>query len=1110
MAIKILKPKYLSSSPSGEDLFQGRSHQKISNTLFDLIKDKALPNNVIGLEGKWGSGKSNVVRILNKKFKEKNSDYVFFTYDAWGHQEDLTRKTFLEELISHLDDSKKFKGDIDWNKELRKLLAKKSTKSTEKFPKIKFYWILFMLAFFLFSFLKVVYSDFFSKIDFLKGSYPNLKPFALKYFLPSVAFFGGILELQKEYKSFDKNEKDSKLKFKERLMRLLYVFSGSNIESNELEHVLEEEPSVKRFKEYFDKITKDLKSEGLIIVFDNMDRLSNSDKVLSLWSSIHTFFAEEEIDNVWVIIPYDKQHLSQHFARDDSNYIKVENFIGKTFSTVFRISPPVLSDWKLFFSIKFEEAFEDLIKKEEVEFISSLYELVIDINNRKPRDIITFINSLVSLYLQHNNAIDIGYLALYALRYNEILQNPLTTISSKKFLKEEKHLFKNDKELEESLAAIVYNVDKSKSSEVLLKNNIEEQFIRYDEETLNSIKQHSDFHSYFNNTFQKQDVSQYRPEIISSILENISKVITPDTISIFWEKFSTDIVSRRNNNDFIGLKEWHKNIFKNTSLKSSKALADVISRHSKENLKSNGKNSDYYWTIFKLIKFLRENSIIIQVEIEKTTLKPEDFINFIDNIYNRFEEGICTYKDLNLHVNSKELNDYLITNTRGIAEIFSYEHVIFFLMKEDENYDVKKLKEYLEDRLENVSYTSDREIEQLLNIIKRISGKKKIKSIPKSTSEDYQRRYGNKNKEVYFDIVANQIGYLKPNVPPSYSLEEELNSVENEEAISSVIQYYTTYEHILKLIIESDKNYPLLVKIAKKLTNESFGFEQFLDVEWVFENIHLIEQKVFKDNIEEFLLSFDGRSSYFSESLTEENVLDISSRFIDLASNQQYHKFSSVKQTYNVVIDYLKNASMEDWVENFESDSNFNDAFKKFFNNGLLDKSITKKNEFMDAYESYMKQVIRREKEIPGERDMWRKIEEEYIDNRKQKRLFNDFLDLLLGHTEIKEDEIIFLLSGVLKFSSNIYVDTKKSEEFVRKIIIPSKDNEGLFKLFFIDHFDEIIKVINSANEYKQDLFELFSSAKGKKIITVQKYENLITATKLTKIENHSKKEKEE
>ncbi|MBL4654115.1 MAG: hypothetical protein JKY53_14820 [Flavobacteriales bacterium] len=102
----------------------------MANTIFELIKDKSLPNNVIGLEGKWGSEKSNVVSILNKKFDNTKSDYILFTYDAWAHQEDLTRRTFLEGLITKLKSDEKFNDTIDWENELNKLLAKKSIKNT--------------------------------------------------------------------------------------------------------------------------------------------------------------------------------------------------------------------------------------------------------------------------------------------------------------------------------------------------------------------------------------------------------------------------------------------------------------------------------------------------------------------------------------------------------------------------------------------------------------------------------------------------------------------------------------------------------------------------------------------------------------------------------------------------------------------------------------------------------------------------------------------------------------------------------------------------------------------------------------------------------------------
>lgn len=52
------------------------------------------PISLIGLNGSWGSGKSNVLEIV-KKDDELSKNCIFFEYDFWGHRQDLTRKMFL-------------------------------------------------------------------------------------------------------------------------------------------------------------------------------------------------------------------------------------------------------------------------------------------------------------------------------------------------------------------------------------------------------------------------------------------------------------------------------------------------------------------------------------------------------------------------------------------------------------------------------------------------------------------------------------------------------------------------------------------------------------------------------------------------------------------------------------------------------------------------------------------------------------------------------------------------------------------------------------------------------------------------------------------------------
>ena len=1075
------KPKYISSAPSGEDLFEGQSQEKIANTIFDLINSKSLPNNVIGLEGKWGSGKSNVVSILNKKFDSTESDFIFFTYDAWAHQEDLTRRTFLEGLITNLKKDEKFNETVDWENELNKLLAKKSIKNTAKFPKIKFYWILIMAAILLFSFLNILYDDFIVSRDFFsKIQLPYLKLFLSKYLLPVGVFIWGLCELKKEYKAFNNDDDTKDLNYKERLKRLLYIFSGSDLESKELEHTLEDEPTVRKFKEYFEKITSDLKSDGLVIVFDNMDRLSKSDKVLSLWSSIHTFFAEEKVDNVWVIIPYDKQHLSNHFDENDDDD-KVDNFIGKTFSTTFRISPPVLSDWKKFFERKFKEAFEEIIKQEDIDLISSLFELVLDINYRKPRDIITFINNLVSLHLQHNSDINIKYLALFALRSKSILDNPLVSISSKNFLKEEKHLFNNDSELEESLAAIVYNVSKEKSSEVLLKNNIEELFIRPNIETLNSVKLHSEFGVYFNNIIQKSNFSGFTPKSVSTIFNEVEGVIPKKQLKSYWEKFANNLGNRPDKH-FQTLEDWHKNIILKTSRKTSKMIADQIVYSCNKDINKEEGKITYYNTLFDLVKFVKENKVKIKMQIDEIEFSPEDFISYVDKMSNKFNED-CKFEELKIVVDIDELNNYFIDSENGVEEeTYSALNVIKYLININKNaYVFDDLSEKIEEEIETVAYTEKDKIHKLIEISKAIYGKSKISLLEETIGTNFLNHHANKFDKPYFDIIANQIAHLKSTAPRSQYFTTELNKTDNAEKISIIIQHYITYGDLLKLVVDTNRKYPLLDEIILQLTKNSFGFSQKININWVYKNIDNIRDELFQDNFEDFLRHFDTWKKYFSKNVTEENVFDLGTEIIDLAADSENHNYECILHYYNVAIQKFKNVTKEEWLDNFETELNLIYAFNSFFDSDLIDKSITKGNSFMEAYEEFLKEVAKRNKTLPVNAESWNKLlKNDLLDNRKLTRLNNDFLDYLIDHTEITNEEVELFSYGLFNYSSNLYSDSRKADEFIRKMIIPLDEKLDFLDDLLADYLEEIIKVINSSSgEYNLDLSELFTNAKN-------------------------------
>jgi len=92
----------LDDLPVDEDAFGG--HRRIAMALIDLIR-RENGGKAIALEGSWGSGKSSVIRMLEKEISASDDvrgddDTNVLVFDAWSHEGDPLRRVFLEELTS--------------------------------------------------------------------------------------------------------------------------------------------------------------------------------------------------------------------------------------------------------------------------------------------------------------------------------------------------------------------------------------------------------------------------------------------------------------------------------------------------------------------------------------------------------------------------------------------------------------------------------------------------------------------------------------------------------------------------------------------------------------------------------------------------------------------------------------------------------------------------------------------------------------------------------------------------------------------------------------------------------------------------------------------------
>ena len=420
-------PHFIPDKPNGEDCFEGHSQEKLAKGVCEYIrKVDEMPDNIgarennngytmpriIGIEGGWGSGKSNVVNMVERELAK--DDYYTFTYDAWGHQEDLQRRSILETLAVNLINNKVLQGRVeiqmrngkinkdDWQNQLSMLLSNKSTTIRKSTPKLtsSALWGILIVA--LFAVCSLVANQLISnKNDFNCWWWIDFIPI---FIAAIVAWFYNCKD-----GTFD---------------NIFRMVDHTNNDTIDEEFTSNEEPSVAEFKNWMHAVSQFLgKSKNqynkLIIVFDNMDRLP-CDKVMQLWSSIYTFFAGGEFENIWAVIPYDYKHLCQAIIGidkqgaeygDDKN--RINQFISKTFPITYHVPQPVNTDYKKLFSTYFDMAFGP--EEHDKEHICQVFmHLEKDPN---PRTVIRFVNELVAMRLQwHGDKYRLQNQALYILK----------------------------------------------------------------------------------------------------------------------------------------------------------------------------------------------------------------------------------------------------------------------------------------------------------------------------------------------------------------------------------------------------------------------------------------------------------------------------------------------------------------------------------------------------------------------------------------------------------------------------------------------------------------------------------------------------------------------
>lgn len=685
------KPKYkvtyISNICGDTDELSNQPHESVAKSLYDLlINHNEIKHPVIGLEGSWGSGKSQVIKILDRIIREENKsdNFFFITYDIWGTQEDLTRRSFLDSILSKSQNSDKYFNTSVLKEDYAKLNATSIIRKQRTFPSVRlFYAIILLIP--ISTFIVNSIEGFCGYNNDASWTYSQLKGF-LHLTLSIISLVTFICSYRKELnalnKEFNKKDKSAWEKFKIIIGRILYLFKEKDIEKEDYETIITDEPSVSRFQNTFNHIYESLKEgKKLIIVFDNMDRLSDSSKLMSTWSLLHTFFAESDYQGkIWAIVPYAKQQLSELMnPKDEEENNKTLEFVNKTFFTTFRIPEPIMGSWKTFLYKKLDQAFSPALGSEEKTLLALIFSRSMAQKQIRPRDIIVYVNKLVSLYSQHYfEDIPIGAVAIYA-QYEDQFTDPLEAILKFKGFESLSSLFEDKDKLSGWLSSIYYNLPSKDAIEVAYERSIT-AFLQSDYEIMgdkdekedaykklssqNAFKHHID--EFFNT---ERDYANLKMENVFYLLDKSE--ITYSTRHKIYENIANQIQMLKD--QFSVYESWMEYGFLNCNVKDTNVIIETLVKESQQDFES------YSHTIVELLRIKeKRNTLILRITPYKTE-SVQAMINFaeylkeehLDKYYSRTKISFDISKLLEYMQEGATTSDLFSDNTDHVYDLLS-------------------------------------------------------------------------------------------------------------------------------------------------------------------------------------------------------------------------------------------------------------------------------------------------------------------------------------------------------------------------------------------------------------------------------------------------------
>ncbi len=488
--------RLLADAPATTDEFEARAHARVASAIAQLIANED-GGKVIGLEGQWGSGKSTVVRLLTDELGKLATEREtrILVFDAWAHQGDPLRRTFLETVIGELETAQ-WLGAESAKRASDELTGRTSRVKTTSSSTLSLEGKLAAAATVLIALGAALFANHFSHLH-----RPFIALGAVLLVAPLLLVLG--LWMAKHV--------GSRLWPRLATLNPSSFFARDQSTETTTEGVQSSDPTSVEFEQIFSRVLSDSVTEArcLVLVLDNLDRVDATDarQVLATMQTfdVDSTHAREWGPRVWILIPYDAEGLERLWAASGGNsedqpepqLSMASAFLDKLFHVRFAAPPLVLSDWRRYALRLLQEALpdEENATLEAVVRLRGLYpgavpEWAVAAEAPTPRQLKQFANQVGSICLQRDD-VPLAHVAYYVLLRRDSSDLPRALLDGTLPHAKLAHLF--EASVREDLAALHFGATQLLAQQLLLGPALEEAFAAGDPSRLENLAERPGF-----------------------------------------------------------------------------------------------------------------------------------------------------------------------------------------------------------------------------------------------------------------------------------------------------------------------------------------------------------------------------------------------------------------------------------------------------------------------------------------------------------------------------------------------------------------------------------------------------------------------------------------